>query len=129
MKPTLVSSTPPEPSRGEKRAIMQLIDGVYEADKGYVPGWSDQKVATDLNVPRKWVEDIRKEFYGDNGANEEVAVFIAQTETAIKDVAKAVQDFKVISKMLEDARTTLTELSERVQRLERTSKDLRKLIP
>jgi hypothetical protein len=56
---------PRSPSRDDKRLIMLELQEVYIGeDKGYEPGHSDETVAKKLNVPRKWVEDIREEFFG-----------------------------------------------------------------
>lgn len=60
------SQTPPrEPTKADNRAIFRKLDEVYdEQNEGYVGDFNDEVVATELKVPRKWVEDIRSEHFG-----------------------------------------------------------------
>lgn len=60
------SQMPPrEPTKADNRAIFRKLDEVYdEQNEGYVGDFSDEVVATELKVPRKWVEDIRSEHFG-----------------------------------------------------------------
>lgn len=125
-----------EPTRAEKRTINDLLAGVYEPDKGYLPGWSDQKVATDLGVPRKWVEDIRKEYHGDNAANDDVVGFLKDFDQlsndvkgALADCKKLTENYSSLSKAMAAIQSSLGSINDRVNRLERTANDLRKLLP
>ena len=74
----------PEPvreiSRDDRRIIFAKIEDVYEGD-GYIAGWTDKRVAEDLGVPKKWVSDMRAEFFGDAAANEEILQFLERVET------------------------------------------------
>lgn len=76
------SETPPrEMSRDDRRVIFAKLDEVYLDEKrGYDSGWSDHKVASDLGVPRKWVEIIRAENFGAIGTNEDMADFLSKAE-------------------------------------------------
>lgn len=49
---------------GKRLVILALEDHYVDSSKGYETGWSDERIAKDLNVPRKLVADIREEFYG-----------------------------------------------------------------
>jgi len=54
-----------EPDRDDKRIIFEKLSEVYENNlTGYCAGWTDDRVGTDLNCPRAWVEAIRDEFFG-----------------------------------------------------------------
>lgn len=86
---------PRQMSKSDHRAIYDLIKGVYkEADdatgfKGaYMPPYSDNKVAMDLAVPRAWVEEIRKQFFGDAGVNEDMVAYVDQAETFLREATQ-----------------------------------------
>lgn len=56
---------PRTPSREDKRLIILAIEDRYVGpDKGYAVGVTDMIVAAELNVPVKWVIDLREEFFG-----------------------------------------------------------------
>ena len=56
-----------------RRRVFRLIDEHWDESRGrYENTWSDQRLATDLKVPRAWVEEIRREAFGDNGGNAEM---------------------------------------------------------
>lgn len=60
-----------------RRKIFREIDGSYENNR-YVTGVTDKTIADELNVPRKWVEDIREEMFGPAGPNPEVVAISEQ---------------------------------------------------
>lgn len=92
-------------SREDRRIIFAKIDEVYPDEKtGYVAGWSDERVAKDLNVPRAWVETIRDENFGALKSNAEV-------EAVSKEVADLNRD-------MEELRTALSGLTERMRTVE-----------
>lgn len=67
MKPAdnVTSIAPRQPGREDKRLIILSIEDKYLGpDKGYAVGCSDDTVAHALNVPTKWVTDLRDEFFG-----------------------------------------------------------------
>jgi hypothetical protein len=65
VRPQAAASAPREPSVEDRRIIYEAINDHYlGADKGYDTGWDDQRIASDLNVPRKWIEDIRELLFG-----------------------------------------------------------------
>ena len=123
------------PGFDDNRIIYEKLTDVYVNDKvGYSNGWSDQKVATDLGVPRKWVEDIRAQFFGKLGSDSEVEQFLAEYQRAHHDAALS---FSKIEKLKEQIDALLKnpawneweELKGRLTRLERHADALRKLTP
>lgn len=66
MKPAEnVTQMPRQPQREDKRLIILEIENHYLGpDKGYSSGTTDETVAKSLNVPVKWVVDLREEFFG-----------------------------------------------------------------
>lgn len=70
-----------EMTRDERRVIFAKLEDVYPSEnKGYSAGWTDEKVAVDLGVPRVWVETVRKEFFGEVAANPEITALIAEAK-------------------------------------------------
>jgi hypothetical protein len=52
-------------SRADKRIIYNKLDEVYaDETTGYRGHWNDEKVATDLGVPKEWVAAIREDTFG-----------------------------------------------------------------
>jgi len=67
MKPAenVTALAPRQPQREDKRLIILEIENHYLGpDRGYPPGTTDETVAKSLNVPVKWVADLREEFFG-----------------------------------------------------------------
>ena len=62
------AQAPREMGREERRLIMYQLEECYGKD-AYKPGWTDQKIAAHLNVPRAWVEEVRKQCFGEAGSN------------------------------------------------------------
>ena len=61
----LKADPPPVMTKEDRRIIFAGIDDHYvDESTGYKPGWSDQKIATDLNVPLAWVRTIREDNFG-----------------------------------------------------------------
>ena len=90
---------PSVPTREERRVIFAKLEDVYEGEAtGYSKGWSDHRVATDLGVPRAWVELIRSENFGDAQDNSDVRQFMAMLDTMRDECAqvqrKAAEAFK-----------------------------------
>jgi len=63
-KPVIVDP-PREPTRADRRRIHEALEDAYpKPDAGYSPGFTDESVAKGLDVSRKWVEDVRSQFFG-----------------------------------------------------------------
>ncbi|WP_246100821.1 hypothetical protein [Palleronia caenipelagi] len=86
---------PKEPSRAQKREIILWLGEAYDAAKGcYVAGETDHTVAETLNVMPGWVVNIREEFFGPDGSNEDLAALkqdIAAQITAVEAFQKDLQ--------------------------------------
>jgi len=82
-KPALVIAPPREMSRDDRRVIFAKLEEVYVSEAvGYSPGWSDDRVSKDMNVPRAWVEKIRDENFGPIKDSEEVRKLLQAAEAA-----------------------------------------------
>ncbi len=71
---TPAQTAPREPTRMQKREIMDLLNEVYDDEKQcYCGGETDDTVAKVLNVMPGWVAGIREEFFGSDGSNDDMA--------------------------------------------------------
>ncbi|EBA11773.1 hypothetical protein [Roseobacter sp. CCS2] len=73
-----VDATAPlrEPTRAQKREIMDLLDDVYDTDNEcYQRGDTDETIAELLNVMPGWVAALREDFFGPSGGNEDMTAF------------------------------------------------------
>lgn len=68
-----VTDIPRQPTRTQRREIMEMLAEVYDTDAGrYKGSETDDTVAGALEVMPGWVSQIREEFFGDEGGNCEV---------------------------------------------------------
>lgn len=73
-------------TRDDRRIIFNKIDEVYAGETvGYSAGWSDERIAKDLGVPRGWVGKIRDENFGPDIEEREVGV-LAEAKAILADV-------------------------------------------
>ncbi|MCP3471352.1 hypothetical protein NLM33_13525 [Bradyrhizobium sp. CCGUVB1N3] len=81
-------------TREDRRIVFEKLNEVYIDGKvGYGRGWTDEKVATDLGVPRAWVRVIREENFGDEVGNEEIRDHIMQAGKLLLDIKALRQPF------------------------------------
>lgn len=102
---------PRQPDRESKRLIVLSIENAYLGpDKGYSPGHNDESVARSLNVPVKWVADIREEFFGP----------VVNPEVAALKVLLGAQTVKLdsLERELRDVREKVMNLKERIHKIE-----------
>ena len=83
--------------REDRRIIFEKLNEVYVNDKvGYGAGWTDEKVATDLGVPRAWVKLIRDENFGDEMANEEIKQKVSEASKVLDEIKQKTAQAEVI---------------------------------
>lgn len=80
-----------EPTAANKKEIFRRLDEVYdESHKRYVDGYTDNVIAKEMSVPRKWVSDMREDFFGPSGENvdmERLVSNIARISSDLTDKA------------------------------------------
>ncbi len=109
-----------------KRRIYRAIDGNWDEDRGrYLGGTSDQSIATELNVPRAWVAQVRVEVFGDNGGNEEIEelrTLLDDADRRFTEIAargsKQVELAIAAVSELEKVRNEVRDLRRRLERVE-----------
>lgn len=118
--PVVHIATPPRTmSREDKRIIFGKLDEVYNDDKtGYQIGWTDQKVAVDLGVPRAWVTQVREDMFGPLASNPEIEACITAAQAVLAEARAKVAELLAES----------TKLSDKVEGLERRLIDLMKTV-
>nr|WP_249787275.1 hypothetical protein [Bradyrhizobium sp. BRP23] len=78
-------------TREDRRIIFEKLNEVYVNDKvGYGDGWTDEKVANDLGIPRAWVKLIRDENFGDEVGNENIREQIKEARELLAQI-KAIE--------------------------------------
>lgn len=80
-----------KPTIGDRRKIMDALEAGYdEQAERYKGGLSDQAVAENLKVPRRWVVDVREQFFGAHDRNEEQDVARKKRDEAMAMAQAAV---------------------------------------
>lgn len=78
-------------TRDDRRIIFEKLNEVYVDDKvGYGPGWTDEKVATNLGVPRAWVRVVRDENFGDEVSNDDIRQRLIEAQAGLVQI-KAIE--------------------------------------
>lgn len=128
LKPSPSETAPREMTRDDRRIIISKLDAVYlDSKRGYDSGWSDQKVSSDLGVPRKWVETIRAENFGDMGGNEEMAEFYEQAKKLITDARKLLNEQREEHNQSVMANgAMIREFESRINKIEKMAETVRK---
>lgn len=72
-------------TRADRRIIIDKLTEVYPNDR-YDNGWTDEKVAVDLGVPRAWVRLIREENFGDEGSNDEIRKLMTDAAAVLVEI-------------------------------------------
>lgn len=109
---TAKADAPPQMTKEDRRIIFAKIDENYiDETSGYSGGWSDEKIAKDLNVPRAWVAEIREHNFGPE-VGESVAEDIEKLKTAI---AKGNMSLQELDRKMEAARNEFMEAERRLE--------------
>ena len=107
-------------TREDRRIIFEKLNEVYLNDKvGYAQGWTDEKVATDLGVPRAWVRLIREENFGDEVGNEDIRKSFEEGEKLIAEIKKIRQGWladQASIREIDESMRRLVSIGEKVER-------------
>lgn len=105
-----------KPTVQDNRRIQDQLEAWYDVNRQlYAKNFTDEAVAQHLKVPRKWVSDIRENFFGPE-VNEASTKHLAEIEEAIT-LAKSAT--KQLSEMLASTSKILDQLENMKRRLVR----------
>lgn len=125
-----VSETAPdsqvrEPSREQKRQIMEMLGVSYDTKAGrFIGGETDATVAAALGggIMPGWVAAIREDFFGPDGGNDEIEALagdVAEWLSATKRTAEAADrlrvEFEEIARKVEEAASAGAALLRRLE--------------
>jgi len=99
-----------EPTAEDRTKIRGALDTHFDEMVGaYHDDWSDEKIATSLNVPRAWVERMREAAFGPIRLDPVLAGLRAE-------MAQAKRDLDAAKGMLAKLESTLMNLSSRIEK-------------
>lgn len=129
------AAQPPRKLEREQRRIIFLkLEEVYLGDTiGYSPGWNDERIASELNYPRAWIEEVRDLNFGPQFADKSADIQrINSIIRAAEDETKAAN--VAIDRLHETMRNVERGLSEAAAKttaamlqIEKARGDMRKL--
>lgn len=104
-----------QPTREQRRAIADQLDHWYKMDEQrYRGSRSDYAIAAELDLPRKWVTDLRQDLYGDHDRNDQtdaklksLTVGIEIAEAAVERLTAMAIEAEQLASQLKDLRAKL----------------------
>jgi hypothetical protein len=110
MSPTVVPM-PRQMSREDRRIVFEKLNDVYVDEKqGYAPPWTDEKVSTDLGVPRSWVVNVREEMFGPVSSNSDI-------DDALKAASALLGELKKHREQADKLATAATAIEKRLEQI------------
>lgn len=98
-------------TREDRRIIFEKLNDVYIDGKiGYGRGWTDEKVANDLGVPRAWAKLLREENFGDEVGNEDIREQAAEAQAALAEIRKLEPDMRRLLALADKVEKSLAEI-------------------
>ncbi|PTE19935.1 hypothetical protein C5F48_20310 [Cereibacter changlensis JA139] len=111
------AEAPRQPTRAQKREIVQLLDASYDVKAGrYVGGETDQTVAASLpGILPGWVASVREDLYGPAGGNEEIEGLLAELRRELAAMAARDAAIEAARAELAEARGALAGFLKRLE--------------
>jgi hypothetical protein len=110
--------TPREPTKAQKREIMDLLGSAYDpAAERYTGGETDETVAKVLGVMPGWVSQLREEFFGPDGGNEDIDRLAAEVADFLKEARAALTVAEESVKTLTTGVQRVEEFAEKLDRI------------
>lgn len=116
---TLPGSQVREPSREQKRQIMDMLGASYDTKAGrYIGNETDATVAAALGggILPGWVAAIREDFFGPDGGNDEIEQVREALATAQKTFSSLRDELQGINEAARRIETDMTAQKERMNR-------------
>lgn len=100
-------------SRDDRRLIIAEIKGCWDEEKRrYMDGWHDERIAQALgaHVPKAWVTEVREDYFGESGSNEQFDEFIRKLEAATDEMHRIEKETAAITTSQSRVRKTVDDL-------------------
>lgn len=118
-KDVMKTEAPREPKPSDNRRIFARLMEVYdEANSRYCDDWTDNAVAKELAVPRKWVEEIRAANFGPAGSNVEMERVSTAIGLLSSEAKKAEDAAMAAAAKCEELQRECKALRERLHKIE-----------
>lgn len=118
-----------EPTREQKRQIMDLLSACYDVDAGrFKGGDTDTTVAETIGggIMPGWVAGIREEFFGPDGGNGEMEAILAEMQAWVKareaeklDATARLKDAESILRKMDEEIGKVTGFAKRVEAIQK----------
>lgn len=109
-----------EATKAERREIMLMLAEVYDtSQERYRNGDTDDTVADVLSVMPGWVAEMREDFFGPDGGNEDIEALKSEVASAI---GANERDTKALQQVLNKAKGSGDQLKEILDKLEKIKK-------
>lgn len=113
------TALPREPSKAQKREIMDLLGEVYDTEsERYRRGDTDETVADVLGVMPGWVAQLREEFYGPSGGNEDMSALAADVAEFLSSANSSLEALKQYVEKVSGLISEATEIAARLKKIE-----------
>lgn len=122
--PKLKAPEPRSMTRDDRRLIVAEIKGCWDEEKArYMDGWHDERIAQTLgsHVPKAWVTEVREDYFGESGSNEQFDELMRKTEAALGDMDR-------IDKIVQSVNELVGKTRKQVDDLSLLAKDVRRAI-
>jgi hypothetical protein len=120
VKPILEESAERSMGREDRRVIWAKLEEVYADEAtGYKPGWSDGRVARDLNVPLSWVTVVRDENFGALPDNPEIRIIVEEARVLLDMINAQVEKAYRLLTSVNEINGVITSAQNRLQQIER----------
>lgn len=123
----LKAEAPPTMTPADRQIVFARIGDFY-AGHGYTQGWTDKKVAADLNVPVAWVREIRDMMFGPEGSNPLLDEFLKSQAEFEREVAIVLESRKQVCEAADRVRRSCDDLSAKARDLDVLKKRVEKEI-
>lgn len=107
------------PTREQKRQIMSMLEASYDTKAGrYTGGETDKTVAEAIGggVMHGWVSDIREEFFGPDGGNDDMAEVLAEFKSSQEALTTLHEKADEAAKVIKAIETEMKQHKERINR-------------
>lgn len=106
-------------TRDDRRVIWAKLDDVYADEaSGYKPGWSDGRVARDLNVPVAWVKLVRDENFGALPDNPVTREIVTEARDLLDTIRAHILNAQELNRAMGAIATSIADTERRVMDLE-----------